>query len=65
MAGPAAPLPPTLRPDLSSWVNQVERWFGPITRQAIRRGSFYSVKEQTRKINAFVECYNSDRSPFA
>ena len=32
-------------PTYSSWLNQVERWFGLITQRAIRRGSFGSVKE--------------------
>ena len=52
-------------PTYASWINQVERWFGLITQQAIRRGSFSSVKELTRKINAFVEHYNAQASPFA
>ena len=52
-------------PTYASWINQVERWFGLITRQAIRRGSFSRVKELTCKINAFVEQYNAQASPFA
>ena len=52
-------------PTYASWINQVERWFGLITQQAIRRGSFSSVKELTRKINAFVDQYNAHASPFA
>ena len=52
-------------PTYASWINQVERWFGLITQQAIRRGSFSSVKELTRKINTFVEHYNAQASPFA
>ena len=52
-------------PTYASWLNQVERWFGLITQQAIRRGSFSSVKELTRKIDAFVEQYNEQASPFA
>jgi putative transposase len=32
-------------PTYASWLNQLERWFGLITQQAIRRGSFSSVKE--------------------
>ena len=31
-------------PTYASWINQVERWFGLITQQAIRRGSFPNVK---------------------
>ena len=52
-------------PTYASWINQVERWFGLITQQAIRRGSFSNVKQLTRKINAFVEQYNAQASPFA
>ena len=51
-------------PTYASWINQVERWFGLITQQAIRRGSFASVKELTRKINAFTEHYNAQAKPF-
>ena len=32
--------PSTSRPTSASWMNQVETWFGILTRQAIRRGSF-------------------------
>ena len=51
-------------PTYSSWINQVERWFGIITQKAIRRGSFRNVGELTDKINAFVEHYNTQTSPF-
>lgn len=52
-------------PTYSSWLNQVERWFGLITQRAIRRGSFSSVKELTEKIDAFVNHYNRSSRPFA
>jgi putative transposase len=45
-------------PTYSSWLNQVERWFGLITQRAIPRGSFSSVKELVAKIDAFVQRYN-------
>ncbi len=48
-----------------SWINQVERWFGRITQQAIPRGSFPKVKELISKINSFVEHYDAKTSPFA
>jgi putative transposase len=51
-------------PTYSSWLNQVERWFGLITQQAIRRGSFKSVKELVVKINHFVQHYNRNSKPF-
>src|ERR1039457_2263531 len=37
-------------PTYSSWLNQVERWFGLITQRAIRRGSYRTVKELVRRI---------------
>ena len=52
-------------PTYASWLNQVERWFGIITQQAIRRGTFSSVPQLRRKINDFVADYNTRSSPFA
>jgi len=51
-------------PTYSSWLNQVERWFGLITHQAIRRGSLCNVKELVQKIDAYVAHYNPHRRPF-
>jgi transposase len=51
-------------PTYSSWLNQIERWFGLITQQAIRRGSFDSVADLKCKINKFVEHYNQHPRPF-
>jgi transposase len=51
-------------PTYASWLNQVEIWFGVITRQAIRRGSFRTVRELVRRITAFVERYNRTSHPF-
>ena len=52
-------------PTYSSWLNQVEIFFGIITKQAIRRGSFASVKDLIQKIDAFVAAYNQTAKPFA
>ena len=49
----------------ASWINQGERWFGLITQQAIRRGSFSNVKELVHKINDFVQHHNEQTTPFA
>jgi len=51
-------------PTYSSWLNQVERWFGLITQRAIRRGSFTSVHDLVEKIDAFVQRYNHSSRPF-
>jgi len=52
-------------PTYSSWLNQVERWFGLITQQSIRRGSFKNVRELVKKIDQYVERYNQKAKPFA
>lgn len=52
-------------PTYSSWLNQVEIWFNRITQQAIRRGTFRSVKELVAKIDQFVQHYNANTQPFA
>lgn len=51
-------------PTYSSWLNQVEIWFGIITKKAIRRGTFSSVKDLTNKIDKFVSEYNAKAKPF-
>jgi putative transposase len=51
-------------PTYSSWLNQVERFFGLITDKAIRRGSFRTVKELVSQIEHFVSRYNKNGKPF-
>jgi len=51
-------------PTYSSWLNQVERFFGLITDKAIRRGSFRTVKELVSQIDHFVSRYNKNCKPF-
>jgi transposase len=48
----------------SSWMNQIEIWFGIITRQAIRRGTFVSVNHLIQRIRAYVKHWNADAEPF-
>jgi len=52
-------------PTYTSWLNQVERWFGVITQRAIRRGSFQKVHDLIARIDTFVEHYNVTATPFA
>ena len=52
-------------PTYASWLNQVELWFRRISQQAIRRGSFRSVKELVAKIDHFVQTYNAKAHPFS
>jgi len=55
---------PHFTPTYSSWLNQVERWFGLITQQAIRRGSFRNVRQLVEKIEQYVAHYNEHKRPF-
>ena len=52
-------------PTSCSWLNMAEIFFGIITRQAIRRGTFRSVKDLTAAIGAFIDAYNDRCTPFA
>jgi transposase len=52
-------------PTSASWLDQVETWFSVLTRQAIRRGSFGSVKELVARIDAFTSSWNAGATPFA
>jgi transposase len=51
-------------PTSGSWLNLVEVFFGIITRQAIRRGSFDSVKQLVTAIRTFIEAWNDRCHPF-
>jgi hypothetical protein len=51
-------------PTSGSWLNLMEVFFGIITRQAIRRGSFDSVKELVTAIRTFIEGWNNRCQPF-
>jgi hypothetical protein len=51
-------------PTSGSWLNMVEIFFGIITRQAIRRGSFTSVKNLIAAIENFIDGWNDRCQPF-
>ena len=51
-------------PTSGSWLNLVEVFFGIITRQAIRRGTFTSVKDLIAAIEAFIDGWNDRCQPF-
>ena len=51
-------------PTSSSWLNLVERWFRELTEKAIRRGSFGSVPDLNRAIEAFLQAWNQNPKPF-
>src|ERR1035437_7647734 len=59
-----APSPDNFIPTSSSWLNLVERWFGEITRDRIRRGTFESVSVLVAAIEDYLRHYNEAPRPF-
>jgi len=51
-------------PTSSSWLNLVERFFGKITDERIRRGVFRSVLELIEAIHDHIEAHNRNPKPF-
>jgi hypothetical protein len=51
-------------PTGSSWINQVERWFGYLTDQLVRRGVHKSVQALEKDIRAWMDQWNDDPKPF-
>ena len=45
-------------PTYSSWLNQIELWFGKIERVVIARGVFTSVSDLARKLMRYIRHYN-------
>jgi transposase len=52
-------------PTGSSWINQVERWFGDLTSQLLRRGVHKSVQSLEADIRAWTGTWNDNPRPFA
>jgi transposase len=51
-------------PTGSSWINQVERWFGYLTDQLIRRGVHKSVQALENDVRGWIDQWNQDPRPF-
>jgi hypothetical protein len=51
-------------PTGSSWLNQLERWFGFLTDQKIRRGAHKSVQALEADIRSWIKAWNDDLKPF-
>ena len=45
-------------PKHASWMNQVEVWFGVLTKKVIVRGSFKSTEAVKEKIMSFIDYFN-------
>jgi transposase len=55
---------PHFIPTSSSWLNRIERWFGELTGQRIRRGVFVSVEDLQQAIEEFLCAWNAKPKPF-
>jgi transposase len=52
-------------PTGSSWINQVERWFGLLTDQLLRRGVHKSVAALENDVRDWITAWNENPKPFA
>jgi transposase len=51
-------------PTGSSWINQVERWFGYLTDQMLRRGVHKSVQALEADNRTWIDSWNENPKPF-
>lgn len=51
-------------PKHSSWMNQIEIWFGIINRQLLKRMSYTSIEALKKSILRFIDQYNLFAHPF-
>jgi transposase len=51
-------------PTSSSWLNQVERWFGLLTDKQLRRGVHKSLQALEKDIRTWVKIWNDNPRPF-
>ena len=51
-------------PTHSSWLNQIERWFGLLSEKQIKRGSHSSILQLERAIKEFIKKHNEKPKPF-
>ena len=51
-------------PTSSSWINQVERWFGFLTEQKIKRGAHKNVRALEDDIRDWIADWNTHPRPF-
>ncbi len=51
-------------PTYASWLNLVERFFGLLTEQALKRGSFTSIPQLRAAILDYIDTHNERNQPF-
>ena len=51
-------------PTSASWLNQIEIWFGILSRKVLRGASFDSVDQLATAIKEYIDFYNQSSKPF-
>jgi transposase len=51
-------------PTYSSWLNQVERWFGLLTDKKLRRTAHQSLRALENDLRDWIQTWNEDPKPF-
>ncbi len=51
-------------PTSASWLNQVEIWFGILSRKALKNDSFASTDQLRSAIESFIDVYHQNAKPF-
>ena len=51
-------------PTSASWLNQVEIWFGILSRKALRGASFRNLEQLRQAIEDFITVYGPTAKPF-
>jgi len=51
-------------PTSASWLNQIEIWFGIMSRKVLRGAGFDSVEQLSDAIKEYINYYNQDAKPF-
>jgi len=51
-------------PTSASWLNQIEIWFGILSRKTLKDASFNNVEELKNAIEAFIRRHNQKAQPF-
>jgi transposase len=64
LADPAHRIQFLYTPTHTSWLNQIELWFGILARRVLKRGNFASTDALRERILAFVAYFNQTAAPF-
>jgi transposase len=51
-------------PTSAGWLNQVERWFGIMSRKVLRGASFDTNNQLCEAIKKYIDSYNQNAEPF-